>query len=50
MSQYKLLKTVIQNEELTEGIRKLKADYNIENEDEVIRIALYELFDEEGYI
>lgn len=50
MSHYKFLKAVIQDEELQDSIRKFKADYNVNDEDEVIRIALLELFSEEGYI
>jgi len=50
MSDYKLMRTVIQDEELLESIHKFKVDYQIDKDDDVVRIALYELAKEEGYL
>jgi len=50
MSEYKLMRTVIQDEELQESIHKFKVDYQIDDENSVTRIALYELMKEEGYL
>jgi len=50
MNDYKLFKTVIQDELLIESLRKFKVDYDIDKDDDVVRIALYELAKEEGYL
>jgi len=50
MNEYKLMKSVIQDEELLESIHKFSVDYQIDKDDDVVRIALYELMKEEGYL
>jgi len=50
MNEYKLFKTVVQDEQLIESIHKFSVDYQIDKEDDVVRIALYELAKEEGYL
>ena len=50
MSEYKLMKSVIQDEQLIESLRKFSVDYDIDKDDDVVRIALYELMKEEGYL
>ena len=50
MNEYKLMKSVIQDEQLIESIHKFSVDYDIDKDDDVVRIALYELAKEEGYL
>jgi len=50
MDDYKIFKTVIQDEQLIESLRKFSVDYQIDKDDGVVRIALYELAKEEGYL
>jgi len=50
MNDYKLFKTVVQDEQLIESLRKFSVDYDIDKDDDVVRIALYELAKEEGYL
>jgi len=51
MSQdFKLLKGCITDEKIIDSLHKFQVDNRIESEEEVLYIALYELFQEEDYI
>lgn len=51
MSQdFKLLKGCITDEKIIDSLHKFQVDNKLDSEEEVVQIALYELFQEEGYL